>query len=305
VTAAATTLWPALGATLSFVCFLLGWRQLRGDVSDQLDVEDLVLLREERRREAAGLLSPLERVADRLVPSLRRMFGPRGVAWLQNQIDHAGRPDGLTVHMLLRRIGWWLLLLTPLALVSLAAGNVVVLPFVPLVAVTFPVSRVAAQSRRRREQLDADLPDFLDILAVTVSAGISFRGALARVATRFEGPLSQEIQLTLNQLAHGASVRVAFQHMRDRTGSAAVEQFVRAFLQSEELGAPLVKTLNQIALDMRRESAQRLRRKAAQTAPRVTLVTSLVLVPAALILVIAGVVLGSDIDFGAITRGIQ
>ncbi|HEX8496817.1 MAG TPA: type II secretion system F family protein [Actinomycetales bacterium] len=300
-----STLWPALGATLAVVCFALGWRQMRGDISEHLDVGDLVLLRAERRREASGRLSPLERLAGRLVPSLRRLFGPRGVRWLQQQIDHAGRPDGLTVQVLLRQVGWWLLLLTPVLLLSLAAGNVLALPLVPLVAVIFPVSRVAAQSRKRREQLDLDLPDFLDILAVTVSAGISFRGALARVADRFDGPLAQEIRLTLDQLAHGASVRIAFEQMRDRTGSAAMEQFVRAFLQSEELGAPLVETLNQIALDMRRESAQRLRRKAATMAPRVTLVTSLVLVPAALILVVAGVVLGSGIDFGALGRGLQ
>ena len=79
-----------------------------------------------------------------------------------------------------------------------------------------------------------------------------------------------------------------------------MHRFVTAFLQAEELGAPLADTLNQIALDMRRESAQALRRKAAQTAPRVTLVTSLVLVPAALILVVVGLVLGADIDFGGL-----
>jgi tight adherence protein C len=119
---------------------------------------------------------------------------------------------------------------------------------------------------------------------------------MARVIDRFDGALSNEIRLTLDQLAHGASIRVAFAGMETRTGSVAMHSFVTAFLQAEELGAPLADTLNQIAVDMRRESAQRIRRRAAQTAPRVTLVTSLLLVPATLILVVIGLLVGSDID---------
>jgi tight adherence protein C len=81
-----------------------------------------------------------------------------------------------------------------------------------------------------------------------------------------------------------------------------MHSFVSAFLQAEELGAPLSDTLNQIALDMRRESAQRTRRKAAQTAPRVTLVTSLVLVPATLVLIVAGLLISFNFDFGTVLK---
>jgi tight adherence protein C len=84
-----------------------------------------------------------------------------------------------------------------------------------------------------------------------------------------------------------------------------MHSFVSAFLQAEELGAPLADTLNQIALDMRRESAQRIRRQAAQTVPRVTLVTSLVLVPAALILVLVGLVVGLDLNFGDLFKSVS
>src|SRR5699024_3078699 len=104
-----------------------------------------------------------------------------------------------------------------------------------------------------------DLPDFLDILSVTVTAGIAFRPALRRVAARFEGALADDVNLALDRLQHGASVRDAFEQMRDRSTSRMMERFVRAFLQAEELGAPLAETLKQIALDMRRDNAQRLR----------------------------------------------
>lgn len=295
-----STLWPALGLTGALLTFGLGYRMMRSSASSYLDAADLVLLKEERRREAAGRLSPLERLAGRLVPRLRRLVGPAGVGYLQRQIDHAGRPVGVTVDGLLRKVGWWALLLAPVAVLFAVQGQLIGLALVPVVAVLLPLMRVAGQARRRRDSIDRDLPDFLDILSVTVSAGISFRSALARVTDRFSGAISDEVRLTLDQLAHGASIRVAFTAMERRSGSAAMHSFVTAFLQAEELGAPLAVTLNQIAVDMRRESAQTARRHAAQTAPRVTLVTSLVLVPAALLLVLVGLVLGADIDLSAI-----
>lgn len=297
-----STIWPALGVTGALLTFLLGYRRMRASASEYLDAADLVLLKEERRREAAGRLSPLERIASRLVPRARRLIGAPGVGYLQRQIDYAGRPVGVTVDGLLRKICWWGLLLLVPALFLFVKGNLLAAVLSPVAAVFLPLGRILGQSRRRRESIDRDLPDFLDILSVTVSSGISFRSALARVITRFEGPMSAEVRLTLDQLVHGASMRVAFSNMERRSGSQAMHAFVSAFLQAEELGAPLAETLNQIALDMRRESGQRMRRKAAQTAPRVTLVTSLVLVPGALILVVVGLVLGANIDLAALLR---
>lgn len=297
--------WPALAATGALVLFLVGYRMLRGRVADYLDASDLVLLRDERRRESAERTSPLERLAGRFVPRLRRLLGPGPVQLLQRQIDQAGRPVGVTVDGLLRRMFVWVLLLIPVGILLVVGGQVVGLLLLPLVAVLLPLMPVAARARRRRESIERDLPDFLDILAVTVSAGMSFRGALGRVTEHFTGAISDEIRLTLGQLSHGASVRVAFTGMAQRTGSPAVRSFVTAFLQAEELGAPLATTLNQIAVDMRRESAQAMRRRAAQTSPRVTLVTSLVLVPACLILVIVGLVIGADIDFTELFGGLS
>jgi len=300
MTPAFATIWPALGASGALLTFVLGYRMMRANAADYLDAADLILLKEERRREAQGRLSLLERLAGRLVPRLRRLIGTAGVGYLQRQIDYAGRPVGVTVDGLLRKICWWTLVLLPVAIFLVVQGQLIGVALVPVVAILLPLMRISGQSRRRRESIDRDLPDFLDILAVTVSAGISFRSALARVIDRFEGAISSEVRLTLDQLAHGASIRVAFSNMERRSGSQAMRSFVTAFLQAEELGAPLAATLNQIAADMRRENAQALRRRAAQAAPRVTLVTSLVLVPAALILVIVGLILGANIDLGGL-----
>jgi tight adherence protein C len=293
-----STMWPALGATGALLTLILGYRMMRGQPSEYLDAADLILLKEERRREAAGRLSLLERFAGRFVPRIRRLIGPGGVAYLQRLINYAGRPVGVTVDGLLRKMVWWFILLLPGVVAFAFGGYPAAGVLIPVVAIFLPLGRIAGMSRRRRDAIDTDLPDFLDILAVTVSAGIAFRAAMARVIDRFDGALSSEIRLTLDQLAHGASIRAAFSNMEQRTGSQAMHSFVTAFLQAEELGAPLADTLNQIAADMRRESAQRMRRRANQTAPRVTLVTSLVLVPATLILVVVGLIVGINLDFG-------
>jgi tight adherence protein C len=279
VTFTFSTLWPALGASGALLTLALGYAMMRSKAAEYLDAADLILLKEERRREAARRLSPVQRLADRFVPRLRRLIGAGGVAYLQRQIDYAGRPVGVSVDGLLRKICWWLVVLVPVGVLFVVRGQLIGLALIPLVAILLPLMRIAALGRHRRESIDRDLPDFLE---------------------RFEGPISSEVRLTLDQLAHGASIRVAFSNMERRCGSQAMRSFVTALLQAEELGAPLAVTLNQIATDMRRENAQALRRKAAKTAPRVTLVTSLVLVPAALILVIVGLILGANIDLAGL-----
>lgn len=294
-----TILLPGVAAAAAVLLAVHGYRQLRADAAEGLGLEELTVLRPEQRREARGE-APIGRLATSLAPRVRRRLPMRAVNWLQTQVDYAGRPDGLTVDGVIRGIVYWAILLAAPFLVFLLSGNTKGVVLCLVAPPILPLSRLARLRRVRREALDRDLPDFLDILAVTVTAGVGFRAALNRVSQRFGGALAAEVQLALSQVQHGASLRGAFEQMRDRTDSEALSQFVTAYLQSEELGAPLVEALNQIALDQRREGAQRLRRKAAQVAPRVTLVTSLVLVPATLILLITGLLLGSGVDFGAL-----
>ena len=291
---------PAVVCLVAVLLLVHGWRLLRTDAMVGLDVGDLVLLRKEQ---PVGRRGPLDRLAGLLVPGIRRMIGPSLLRMIQRQVDLAGRPDGATADTVLRRFAAWLILVSPAFVMFLLQGQLVALLLCVAVVLVMPVARLARTRRLRQERLDRDLPDFLDILSVTVTAGVGFRQALARVAERYGGPLADEMTLTLNHIANGASRREAFTALRRRNDSEPLSQFVTAFLQSEELGAPLSQTLNQIAVDVRRASAQRMRRKAAQTTPRVTLVTSLVLVPGSIILIAAGMYIGSGINFSEFLQG--
>jgi tight adherence protein C len=291
----------ALAAAGLFVLGIVGFRMMRADALEGWDVGDIALLRDEsKRRNRRG---PLDALAQRLTPRLARALGPRTLGRIRQRIDLAGRPDGMTVETFLQLILKYALVFGFFAVCLFMLGNnfsaLLCLVAVPLL----PFSRLAGHQRRRQERIANDLPDFLDILSVTVSAGIGFRTALGRVSQRFEGPLRDELLQTLHQLDVGVPRRAAFEALRDRCDSEPMDSFVSAFLQAEELGAPLATTLNHIALDMRRESAQAARRKAARTVPRVTLVVSIVLVPPTLLIIVVGLYLGSGVDIGQVLSG--
>ncbi len=295
---------PGLAMAGALLMFIYGYRLIRADVAEGLNLEELVILRPEQRRAARGE-GPVGHLATGLALRMRRRLPARAGRWLQQQVDLAGRPDGTSVDTVMRSVMVWALMLSPAFVIFVASANLKGAALCLVAPPIVPLSRLARLRRLRREALDSDLPDFLDILAVTVTAGVAFRPALARVSARFGGPVAMEFQLALGQLENGASVRGAFEHLRSRSDSEALGQFVTAFLQSTELGAPLAESLNQIAVDMRRDHAQRMRRKAARLAPRVTLVTSIVLVPGTLILLLVGLLVGSGVDFGALLGGLR
>jgi tight adherence protein C len=101
----------------------------------------------------------------------------------------------------------------------------------------------------------------------------------------------------------GVSRREAFDQLRKRNASEQVSMFVTALQQGEELGAPIVETLIQIANDMRRTDAQNARRSAAQAVPKTTLVVTMVMLPATMILIVLSFYYGSGVDFGDILSG--
>ena len=245
---------------------------------------------------------PLMRLGRRFSPLLKDALPTSALRWLQRQVDLAGRPAGLDIDTVLARTLMWLVIVTPLVVLEIMQGQPLIAALAVAAAIFVPVGGLLGKARTRRDRIDRDLPDFMDVVAVTVSAGIGFRQSLGIVALRFGGPLSEEMQTTLYQIDNGATVRSAFSSLRDRVDSEPVTEFVSAYLQAEELGAPLVQTLNQIADDLRRGSAQRMRQKAAQVAPRVTLVTTVLMVPAAIILILLGLLIGGGVleQFGAL-----
>jgi tight adherence protein C len=262
---------------------------------------------------------PIERLQTRVGGDAapRRWFGARLVAWMMvrlgpllaprvrvtrreaigRRLDLAGRPWGLTVQ---RYIG------LKASLLVLGAGLGVLYVLIggtPLMLLLFgglgwfgPDVLVAREGRLRQERIERDLPDFMDILAVTVRAGLGYRLALTRVSEALGGPVGEEMLVALRQMSLGASRRSAFEALRERNASEQLSSFVAAQLQAEELGVPLSEALNDIAHDMRRSAHQAARRRAARAAPRVSLVITSLIVPGTMILIFVAMLLGSGVQ---------
>jgi tight adherence protein C len=109
---------------------------------------------------------------------------------------------------------------------------------------------------RRREVVHA-LPDVLDLLTVSVEAGLGFDLALVRVTERFPGVLAQELGRALQEMKLGRSRREALQDMADRVGAEDLSNFVRSLVQADQLGVGMGNILRLQSDEIRRKRRQR------------------------------------------------
>ncbi|MFF7141529.1 DUF5936 domain-containing protein [Streptomyces nodosus] len=290
-------LFLALLTALSAAGILLGIRLIRADAKLP---GDLALALEVGATRVSKAGSAVDRLGMRFAPLVLRLMGPRRVDEKRRRIDMAGNPGGLTLQRYAARRAVYGVFGVLMALIFLSNGS----PLLALATLAFGLLAADAliwqAVRERKDVIDRTLPDFLDVLAVVVSAGLGFRQALDRVAERYEGPWADELRITLRQMDMGVSRRQAFDELRRRNSSEQVAQFVSALQQGEELGSPIAETLIQLATDMRRTDAQNARRRAAKTIPKATLVTLVFMLPATMILIATGMFLGSGTDFGSI-----
>ncbi|NUR74899.1 MAG: type II secretion system F family protein [Thermoleophilia bacterium] len=116
---------------------------------------------------------------------------------------------------------------------------------------------LSSRVRRRRESVRSALPDALDLLAVSVEAGLGFDGAVTKLTEHMSGPLVDEFGLLLSEMRMGESRQTALKNLAARTGAQELKSFVRAVVQADQLGISLGRILRVQAADTR------LRRQAA------------------------------------------
>lgn len=287
---------PALTGLAAAACCAVGLRGvalIRG--ASALERRELgqELHRPGRRRGPTRQL--VDALGARLGPHLLARMSEAGRAKALVKLDRAGRPGGMNLDRYAELRAATATIGLVFAILLLALGSwLAALPCALLgwIGVDVWLSRIG---RRRQARLERDLPDFIDILSITVRAGIGYRGALERVATSLSGPPAEEILTTLRQMDLGATRRQAFEALRARNDSPTLDRFVAVQLQAEELGVPLADALASIAADTRREAAQSARRRAQRTVPKLTLITVTMVLPATMLLIIVGLLLGSSV----------
>ena len=246
----------------------------------------------------AGPSGPIGRMSARLAPSVMRALGRSRLEAARRRLEAAGRPGGLTVEDYVGRKATFTILMGGVGVVFLLDGNVFGFLASTAAGWLWMDVWVAGMARRRQAQIDRDLPDFLDVVSVTVRAGSGLRSALSRVSEALGGPLGEEMLIALRQMDLGSGRRQAFEDLRRRNTSEPLGQFVTALLQAEELGVPLSDAITNLAADMRRVYHQEARRRAAKADPRVNLIVTSLIVPGAIILILTALLAGSDIDLG-------
>lgn len=250
------------------------------------------------RTSAAG--SAIDRLGMPYAPRVLSMMGPKRVDRIRRKLDMAGNPRGLTVDRYAARRAVYGGLGVLAALAMLMNGQVFLAIVLLVYGFLWTDVIIRAAISRRKDDIDRTLPDFLDVLAVVVSAGLGFRQALERVADKYAGPWSDELRITLRQMDMGVSRRDAFDQLRRRNESEQVSMFVSALQQGEELGAPIVDTLIQIANDMRRTDAQNARRKASKAVPKATLIVTGFMLPGTMILIAVGFYYAANVNINEI-----
>jgi tight adherence protein C len=119
-----------------------------------------------------------------------------------------------------------------------------------------PALLVSTRAQRRMDRVDRDLPELIDLLIATIEAGLGFAGSLQLVADRFDGPLGQELRLTLREQNMGLSTERALGNLLERCETPSVRAFVRAVSQGESLGVSIGTMMRNLAAETRKRRRQ-------------------------------------------------
>ncbi len=201
--------------------------------------------------------------------ALAARLSPSGsAAALQRRLDVAGNPRGLTPDQLLAMKG--LALVAGLALGGLVGARHGVVSLA-LFAAGFgafaffvPDLLVYNTGVKRQDEIRRTLPDALDMLTVSVEAGLGFDAALAQVARNTTGPLAGEFFRVLKEMQIGQSRATAFLALRERTTVEELHVFVSALVQADKQGIPVASVLREQAREMRLKRQQRAEEAAAK-----------------------------------------
>ena len=127
-----------------------------------------------------------------------------------------------------------------------------------------PAVWVSGRATRRRAAIENELPDFVDLLVISVEAGLGFEGALSRIGEYMDGPLGEEVAHVRADLGLGVGRRRALQGFAERSGVAGVASFTSAVLQAEQTGMGVARVLRAQSEQLRAERRARAQAAALQ-----------------------------------------
>lgn len=234
-----------------------------------------------------------------LVPARAKMLGlgrrltPQGqLDKIGRRLESAGSPGGwdvnrvISVKVLAAAVGLLIGLTLP---VIMGGGFSVVLGamiFFTVLGFYGPDLAIYQIAYNRREQIRKDLPDALDLLTITVEAGLAFDAAVTQVARNTEGPLADEFFRVLQEVQLGRSRSQALEQMAERINVEELNIFVSAVVQADALGIPIAQVLRIQAKEMRIKRSQRAEEAAMKVPVKILFPLIFCILPSLFVIVI-------------------
>ena len=180
--------------------------------------------------------------------------------------------------------------------VALASGavsaktGIAILLILPIVGGLVPTRWLRRRIKQRRERVTNDLPDLLDLMCISVAAGLGLEQAMQVSCARFESPVCDELRLTLREMELGLSRHDALENMKLRTDIDDLVTFSVVLSQADALGLPIGRVLEAQADEMRDKRRQRAREKAAKVPVKILFPLAFCCLPAIMIVVLGPIV---------------
>jgi tight adherence protein C len=231
--------------------------------------------------------------ATRRIATIGRALTPNGAgAWLQRRLEYAGNPAGWLPERVMEMQGIGLFLGALLGAVlgrllglglSTVVGAVLVLA---LAGFWLPFLLVFNMGTRRQEEIRRDLPDALDLLTLSVEAGLGFDAALAQVASSMPGPLAREFTRMLQEIQMGQRRADGLRGLAARTTIPELRTLATSLVQAADLGIPIATVLREQAHQLRLRRRQYAEEQARKLPVKIVIPLVLCIFPALFIVIV-------------------
>lgn len=250
-----------------------------------LTLEELELQLPFRERVLEPFLKTSLNLLGRLSPS-------KNVHKVKNLLEQAGNPNGLTVTMFVgTRVVLMLVLLVIFFVVTTIGGIPLLNRFLytgvgGVLGYMLPSIWLGSKIKKRKVGILKSMPDALDLLTISVEAGLGFDLALQRVASKWDNELSKEFTRVLSDTRLGIPRRESMRSMALRCAVEDLSGFVAAIVQAEQLGVSIAKILKVQSEQMRTRRRQRAEALAHQAAIKMLFPMAFLIFPAILVIIL-------------------
>ncbi|MEP6695262.1 MAG: type II secretion system F family protein [Pseudonocardiales bacterium] len=154
----------------------------------------------------------------------------------------------------------------------------------------------------RRDRMRKELPDALDLLTISVEAGLAFDSALSQVARNTVGPLAEEFFRVLQEMQIGVGRSDAMRGLGERTDLPELRGFVTAMIQADSFGIPIANVLRIQAHEMRLKRSQRAEAQAQKVPVKILFPLIFTILPALFIVILGPAVINIIHTFGGVGK---